>query len=92
MTMLNDESEDVRTAAILSLSQLGERDEIPAKNALPAHVRKENMSSCPNCGKMVGRNFSFCPFCLEHLRNACRNCGRAIEAGWKGCPDCGAPL
>jgi len=92
MTMLNDESEDVRTAAILSLSQLGERDELPVKNALPAHVRKENMASCPNCGKMVGRNFSFCPFCLEHLRNACRSCGRAIEAGWKGCPDCGAPL
>ncbi len=92
MTMLNDESEEVRTAAILSLSQLGERDEIQPKVSLPAHVRKENMLPCGNCGKPVGRNFSFCPFCLEHLRNACRNCGRVIEAGWKGCPDCGAPL
>ncbi len=92
MTMLNDESEEVRTAAILSLSQLGERDELQPKNSLPAHVRKENMLACSNCGKMVGRNFSFCPFCLEHLRNTCRNCGRATEAGWKGCPDCGAPL
>lgn len=92
MTMLNDECEEVRTAAILSLSQLGERDEMPVKNAIPAHVRKENMMPCTHCGKLVGRNFSFCPFCLKHLRNACRNCGRVVEAGWKGCPDCGAPL
>ncbi len=92
MTMLNDESEEVRTTAILSLSQLGEREELPTKTSLPAHVRKENMLPCNNCGKLVGRNFSFCPFCLEHLRNTCRNCGRAIEAGWKGCPDCGAPI
>lgn len=93
MTSLNDDSEEVRTAAILSLSQLGERDDAPVvKSAVPAHVRKENMLPCTNCGKLVGRNFTFCPFCLEHLRNACRNCGRSVEAGWKGCPDCGAPL
>lgn len=92
MAALNDESEEVRTAAILSLSQIGERDESPQKVPVPAHVRKENMASCPQCGKMVGRNFTFCPFCLQHLRNSCRNCGRAVEASWKGCPDCGTPM
>jgi HEAT repeat protein len=92
MTTLNDESEDVRTAAILSLSQIGEREETQNKVAVPAHVRKENMVPCSHCGKLVGRNFAFCPFCLEHLRSSCRNCGRAVEQGWKGCPDCGAPL
>lgn len=92
MAALNDESEEVRTAAILSLSQIGERDDLPLKNALPAHIRKENMAACPKCSKPVGRNFTFCPFCLEHIRSACRNCGRAVEANWKGCPDCGTPL
>ncbi|MDD2998741.1 MAG: HEAT repeat domain-containing protein, partial [Candidatus Riflebacteria bacterium] len=92
MTLLSDESEEVRTAAILALSQIGERDDAPAKSALPAHIRSENMLPCTHCGKPVGRNFTFCPFCLSHLRHSCRNCGRMIEAGWKGCPDCGAHL
>ncbi len=91
MTTLNDEAEDVRTAAILALSQIGERED-NVKVSVPAHVRKENMMPCQNCGKLVGRNFSFCPFCLEHLRSSCRNCGRSVEPGWKGCPDCGAPV
>ncbi|MEW6708455.1 MAG: HEAT repeat domain-containing protein [Candidatus Riflebacteria bacterium] len=92
MSVLNDESEEVRTAAILALSQIGEKDDILSKPSIPAHLRKENTAACPNCGKLVGRNFTFCPFCLGHLRNACRKCGRAVEPGWKGCPDCGAPL
>jgi HEAT repeat protein/RNA polymerase subunit RPABC4/transcription elongation factor Spt4 len=92
MAVLNDESEDVRTSAILALSQIGEKDEIYNKPSIPAHLRKENTCACPHCGKLVGRNFTFCPFCLGHLRNSCRNCGRAVEASWKGCPDCGAPL
>ncbi|HAE40299.1 MAG TPA: hypothetical protein DCG57_16940 [Candidatus Riflebacteria bacterium] len=91
MTLLNDESEEVRTTAILALSQLGERDESPVKVALPAHVRQENMMPCIHCSKLVGRNFTFCPFCLGHLRHSCRNCGRAIDSKWKGCPDCGTP-
>ncbi len=92
MAVLNDESEEVRTAAILALSQIGEKDEYLSKPSIPAHLRKENTCACPHCGKLVGRNFTFCPFCLGHLRNACRSCGRVVEPGWKGCPDCGAPL
>lgn len=92
MAVLNDESEEVRTAAILALSQIGEKDDIISKPSIPAHLRKENTCACPHCGKLVGRNFTFCPFCLGHLRNSCRSCGRVVEPGWKGCPDCGAPL
>lgn len=92
MALLNDSSEEVRTAAILSISQIGEKDEVLAKPSMPAHLRKENTCACPHCGKLVGRSFTFCPFCLGHLRNSCRNCGRAIEVSWKGCPDCGSPL
>jgi RNA polymerase subunit RPABC4/transcription elongation factor Spt4 len=92
MAVLNDESEEVRTAAILALSQIGEKDEILSKPSIPPHLRKENTCACPHCGKMVGRNFTFCPFCLGHLRNTCRSCGRVVEPNWKGCPDCGAPI
>lgn len=92
MALLNDSSEEVRTAAILSISQIGEKDEILAKPSIPPHLRKENTCACPHCGKLVGRNFTFCPFCLGHLRNSCRNCGRAIDSSWKGCPDCGSSL
>ncbi len=91
MSVLNDESEEVRTASLISLSQIGEKEEL-VRTSLPAHVRKENMLPCPNCGKMVGKRFSFCPFCLGHLQNTCSNCGRAVEPGWKGCPDCGTPI
>jgi HEAT repeat protein len=92
MSLLSDESEEVRTSAILALSQIGEKDEIINKPSVPAHLRKENNSPCPHCGKMVGLNFSFCPFCLGHLRSTCRTCGRAVEPGWKGCPYCGTAL
>lgn len=92
MGLLNDESEEVRTSAILAISQIGEKDEGYSKPSLPPHLRQENTCACPNCGKLVGKNFAFCPFCLGHLKNACRNCGRAIEPNWKGCPDCGSHL
>jgi HEAT repeat protein/RNA polymerase subunit RPABC4/transcription elongation factor Spt4 len=92
MGLLNDKSEEVRTSAILSLSQIGERNEGFVNPSIPTHLRKETQTACPNCGKFVGTNFTFCPFCLGHLKNACRKCGRPIEPGWKGCPDCGAPL
>jgi HEAT repeat protein/RNA polymerase subunit RPABC4/transcription elongation factor Spt4 len=92
MTMLNDESEDVRTAAILSLSQLGEREVETSKAGLPSHIRQENMMACPSCSKMVGRSFTFCPFCLSALKPlSCRGCGSPMQAGWKGCPHCGTP-
>jgi HEAT repeat protein/RNA polymerase subunit RPABC4/transcription elongation factor Spt4 len=92
MAVLNDEAEEVRTSAILALSQIGEKDDILKQAVIPGHLRKENTCACPHCQKMVGRNFTFCPFCLGHLRNSCRSCGRAVEPGWKGCPDCGTPV
>ncbi|GAB4267223.1 MAG: hypothetical protein Kow0029_01590 [Candidatus Rifleibacteriota bacterium] len=92
MAVLNDESEEVRTNAILALSQIGDKDDAINKPSIPAHLRKENTCPCPHCGKIVVRNFTFCPFCLGHLKNTCRSCGRVVESNWKGCPDCGAAL
>ncbi len=91
MTLLNDPAEEVRTAAVLAISQIGEKDAPAAKPSLPAHLRPENQQPCRHCGKKVGINFTFCPFCLGHLKAACHKCGRAMDPGWKGCPDCGEP-
>lgn len=87
MAMMADSAEDVRNGAMLAIGQLGEKDE--RRPSIPTHLRAENQMPCPGCGKSVGRTFTFCPFCLGHLKKACSKCGRAIEPEWKGCPDCG---
>ena len=103
MNMLNDESEDVRTAAILSLSQIGEKlaaepsskVAVPKINqSVPAHLKPENMIKCQECGKMIGKDFSFCPFCLTSQKTniLCKQCGTQLQRDWKGCPNCGHPV
>ena len=94
MGMLNDESEEVRTSAIIALSQIGDKtSELANMPSIPAHLSEANTVSCGNCGKSVGKDFSFCPFCLEQLKpTTCRSCGREMEKGWKGCPYCGTKL
>ncbi|HOY69127.1 MAG TPA: HEAT repeat domain-containing protein [Candidatus Ozemobacteraceae bacterium] len=92
MELIADPSEDVRTAAIFAVSLIGDKDErIASQPSVPKHLKPENQMPCPHCQKSIGRSFTFCPFCLGHLKNACRKCGRPMEAGWKGCPDCGQP-
>ena len=93
MELMTDGSEEVRTSAILAVSQIGERDEsLKMKPSVPRHLREENQYPCPHCQKKVGRDFTFCPFCLGHLRTTCPKCGKTVEAGWKGCAFCGEPL
>ncbi|MBP7635211.1 HEAT repeat domain-containing protein [Candidatus Ozemobacteraceae bacterium] len=92
MELIADPSEDVRTAAIFAVSLIGDKDErIANQPSMPKHLKPENQMPCPHCQKPIGRSFTFCPFCLGHLKNACRKCGRPMESGWKGCPDCGQP-
>lgn len=94
MSMLNDESEEVRTSAIIALSQIGDKDlELSNTPSIPVHLSESNTTKCVHCGKAVGKDFTFCPFCLEQLKpTTCRNCGRELETGWKGCPYCGTKL
>lgn len=94
MSMLGDESEEVRTAAIIALGQIGDKDvELANTPSIPAHLAKSNSITCSHCGKTVGKDFTFCPFCLEQLKPAtCRVCGKQLESGWKGCPYCGTKI
>jgi RNA polymerase subunit RPABC4/transcription elongation factor Spt4 len=92
--MLNDESEEVRTAAIIALGQIGDKDsDLANMPSIPTHLSKTNTITCSHCGKSVGKDFTFCPFCLEQLKpTTCRNCGKQLESGWKGCPYCGMKI
>jgi len=47
---------------------------------------------CPNCQRVVGLDFSVCPFCQTRLKETCSGCGRPVEANWENCPACGAHL
>ena len=94
MSMLGDESEEVRTAAIIALGQIGDKDSALSNiPSIPVHLSQPNTVVCSHCGKSVGKDFTFCPFCLEQLKpTLCRVCGKKLEAGWKGCPYCGTKI
>lgn len=93
MSLLNDKEEEVRTAALLAISQIGEKKStISNTPSIPPHLAPENQIKCPKCSKEVYKNFTFCPFCLSHLKNVCKKCNTPIQKDWKGCPNCGEPV
>src|SRR5712692_583835 len=50
------------------------------------------MASCPNCGKEVREDFTYCPFCEAPLKSSCPSCKREIQPGYRVCPYCGFSL
>lgn len=50
------------------------------------------MNSCPNCGKEVREDFSFCPYCETPLKPFCPSCKRELQADYARCPYCGFKL
>ena len=50
------------------------------------------MTTCPNCGKEVREDFTYCPFCETPLKSSCPSCKREIEPGYRVCPYCGFSL
>lgn len=50
------------------------------------------MAACPNCGKEVREDFTYCPFCETPLKSSCPSCKREIEPGYRVCPYCGFSL
>lgn len=47
---------------------------------------------CPQCGKMVGPRFNFCPNCKCNLHPSCPNCKREVAETDKFCPYCATEL
>jgi RNA polymerase subunit RPABC4/transcription elongation factor Spt4 len=48
--------------------------------------------TCPNCGREVQEDFSFCPYCETSLKPFCPSCKRELERGYARCPYCGFKL
>jgi RNA polymerase subunit RPABC4/transcription elongation factor Spt4 len=55
-----------------------------SEKAAPVYV-------CPACGRSVGRDHLFCPWCAASLVGVCKHCGKSLENGWVSCPWCGMP-
>lgn len=47
---------------------------------------------CPQCGKLVGARFNFCPSCKCNLHPSCPNCKHEVVETDKFCPYCGGDL
>jgi RNA polymerase subunit RPABC4/transcription elongation factor Spt4 len=50
------------------------------------------LAACPNCGKEVREDFTYCPFCETPLRQSCPSCKREIQPDYLMCPYCGFNL
>ncbi|WP_297981681.1 zinc ribbon domain-containing protein [uncultured Methanobrevibacter sp.] len=48
---------------------------------------------CPECGKNIDENSSFCPFCGKKLENkVCQKCLTAYNNSYEFCPKCGLKI
>jgi type IV pilus assembly protein PilB len=51
-------------------------------------LEAEENYACPNCAKMIHREFKNCPYCMFAVRNICESCGQDLKPEWKMCPFC----
>ena len=49
----------------------------------------EQMNQCPNCGKYVSADKTYCMNCGTTLGVRCEGCGRVLPVGTKACVGCG---
>jgi hypothetical protein len=48
--------------------------------------------ACPQCAKMVGARFNFCPNCKCNLHPSCPQCKQEVAEDDKYCPNCACDL
>jgi hypothetical protein len=48
--------------------------------------------ACPQCGKMVGARFNYCPNCKCNLHPSCPQCKQEVAEDDKYCPNCAYDL
>jgi predicted RNA-binding Zn-ribbon protein involved in translation (DUF1610 family) len=47
---------------------------------------------CPECGREISAEYSFCPSCGYNFKHKCRNCGKTLDTQYSFCPDCGRQI
>ncbi|MCP4023237.1 MAG: SPFH domain-containing protein, partial [Desulfobacteraceae bacterium] len=69
------------------ISQMSE-----TKEAVKANESQKQ--KCPDCGKMIPGDASFCPFCGHQIMvfDQCISCGKNLSANAKFCPKCGTKV
>jgi hypothetical protein len=55
-------------------------------------LREPITDPCKECGKPVGRQFGYCPFCGARRDLSCPQCGSSTQPDWAHCPRCGTSL
>jgi len=51
----------------------------------------EEQLVCPNCQRVVDKDWRFCAYCHTQIKKGCPTCGRLLELSWSLCPYCGSP-
>ena len=51
----------------------------------------EEQLVCPNCNRVVEKEWRFCAYCHTQVKKDCPACGQLLELGWTLCPYCGSP-
>ena len=64
---------------------------------LGKNIHTNPLKECPHCGKQIGSEYNFCPFCgkdtnLAVGQNICPKCGASNPRGLKFCGQCGNSL
>ncbi|MFH1996527.1 MAG: ATPase, T2SS/T4P/T4SS family [Candidatus Omnitrophota bacterium] len=53
------------------------------------YEQEEQVTNCPQCGKLIDSRFSVCPFCEQSLgARECAQCGEKLDPMWIICPYC----
>ena len=51
----------------------------------------EEQLVCPNCNRVVEKEWRFCAYCHTQVKKDCPSCSQLLELGWTLCPYCGGP-
>lgn len=50
----------------------------------------EEQLVCPNCNRVVEKDWHFCAYCYTQIKKDCPRCHHLLELGWSICPYCGS--
>ena len=62
------------------------------QNTPAASKEQDDKKVCGGCGRMVSKEFLFCPYCRYSFPKTCPHCGNVVEDDFAFCPYCSTPL